>query len=167
MSLAMEMQFLSNKQHTNTYEALREFILPFYKSVTLTIHGQALLCFRNISRGVQTIREVLGILVILRKIRLNIFFHQNKCYFNMCYNNATCRVGFTDKGYKCVCPAGYTGEHCGEGMRALYHKISRGFDVEFHWSAAWLWRAFKLMRKLRISLQARNLTFAFTRVTST
>ena len=69
MSLAMEMQFLSNKQHTNTLrEALREFILPFYKSVTLTIHVQALLCFHNISRGVQTIREVLGILVILRKI---------------------------------------------------------------------------------------------------
>lgn len=179
----MEKQFLSNKQHTNTNEALREFILPFYKSVTLTIHVQALLCFHNISRGVQTIREVLGILVILRKIRLNIFFHQNKCYFNMCYNNTTCLVGFTDKGYKCVCPAGYTGEHCGEGMAsvhsndhvyfhmyasflyqfqscclmsskdsclvlfremtfpmnfkgALCHKISRGFDVEFHWSAA-------------------------------
>ena len=120
MSLAMEMQFLSNKQHTNTYEALREFILPFYKSVTLTIHVQALLCFHNISRGVKTIREVLGILVILRKIRLNMFFHQNKCYFNMCYNNATCLVGFTDKGYKCVCPAGYTGEHCGKGMATVH-----------------------------------------------
>ena len=120
MSLAMEMQFLSNKQHTNTYEALREFILPFYKSVILTIHAQALLSFHYISRGVQTIREVLGILVILRKIRLNIFFHQNKCYFNMCYNNATCLVGFTDKGYKCVCPAGCTGEHCGEGMATVH-----------------------------------------------
>ena len=29
--------------------------------------------------------------------------------------------------------------------RALCHKISRGFDVEFHWSAAWLWRAFKFL----------------------
>ncbi|PFX15514.1 Protein HEG-like 1 [Stylophora pistillata] len=30
----------------------------------------------------------------------------------MCYNNATCLVGFTDKGYKCMCPPGYTGDHC-------------------------------------------------------
>lgn len=37
---------------------------------------------------------------------------KNKCYFNKCYNNATCLVGFSDKGYKCICPPGYTGEHC-------------------------------------------------------
>ncbi|XP_022807921.1 uncharacterized protein LOC111344916 [Stylophora pistillata] len=37
---------------------------------------------------------------------------ENKCCFNMCYKNATCLVGFTDKGYKCVCPPGYTGDHC-------------------------------------------------------
>ncbi|XP_022807756.1 signal peptide, CUB and EGF-like domain-containing protein 1 [Stylophora pistillata] len=37
---------------------------------------------------------------------------ENKCCFNMCYNNATCLVGFTDKGYKCACPPGYTGDHC-------------------------------------------------------
>ena len=70
----MEMQFLSNKQHSNTYEALREFILPFYKSVTLTIHVQALLCFHNISRGVKAIREVLGILVILKKNKAKYIF---------------------------------------------------------------------------------------------
>ena len=33
----------------------------------------------------------------------------------MCYNNATCLVGFTDKGYKCVYQAGYKGEHCEKG----------------------------------------------------
>ncbi|XP_022809266.1 fibulin-1-like [Stylophora pistillata] len=37
---------------------------------------------------------------------------ENKCCFNVCYNNATCLVGFTNKGYKCLCPPGYTGEHC-------------------------------------------------------
>ncbi|CAH3157513.1 unnamed protein product, partial [Pocillopora meandrina] len=43
---------------------------------------------------------------------------ENKCYLNKCYNNATCLVGFTDKGYKCICPPGYTGEHC-EGNARL------------------------------------------------
>ena len=40
----------------------------------------------------------------------------------MCHNNATCLVGFTDKGYKCVYQAGYKGEHCekGEGYYALH-----------------------------------------------
>ena len=50
-----------------------------------------------------------------KKIKLSIFSHQNKCCFNMCYNNATCLVGFTNKGYKCLCPPGYTGEHCEKG----------------------------------------------------
>ena len=44
-----------------------------------------------------------------------ICFHQNKCCLSMCHNNATCLVGFTDKGYKCVCQAGYKGEHCEKG----------------------------------------------------
>ena len=49
-------------------------------------------------------------------------FHQNKCCLSMCHNNATCLVGFTDKGYKCVYQAGYKGEHCekGEGYYALH-----------------------------------------------
>nr|XP_058947139.1 uncharacterized PE-PGRS family protein PE_PGRS46-like [Pocillopora verrucosa] len=37
---------------------------------------------------------------------------ENKCSFNTCYNNATCLVGFTSKGYMCACQPGYTGEHC-------------------------------------------------------
>ncbi|XP_022807757.1 signal peptide, CUB and EGF-like domain-containing protein 2 [Stylophora pistillata] len=37
---------------------------------------------------------------------------ENKCCLNMCYNNGTCLVVFTDEGYKCVCPPGYAGDHC-------------------------------------------------------
>ncbi|CAH3164839.1 unnamed protein product [Pocillopora meandrina] len=29
-----------------------------------------------------------------------------------CQNNATCQSGFTFKGYRCLCPPGYKGEHC-------------------------------------------------------
>ena len=70
----MEMQFLSNKQHTNTYEALREFILPFYKSVTLTIHAQALLSFHNISRGGTNNQRGLRYLSYLKKNKAKYIF---------------------------------------------------------------------------------------------
>ncbi|CAH3146298.1 unnamed protein product [Porites evermanni] len=29
-----------------------------------------------------------------------------------CYNGGTCQSGFTVKGYRCLCPPGYTGERC-------------------------------------------------------
>ncbi|CAH3159163.1 unnamed protein product, partial [Pocillopora meandrina] len=29
-----------------------------------------------------------------------------------CDNNATCQSGFTLKGYRCLCPPGFEGEHC-------------------------------------------------------
>nr|XP_058969784.1 leukocyte tyrosine kinase receptor-like [Pocillopora verrucosa] len=44
---------------------------------------------------------------------------ENRCCLSMCHNNATCLVGFTDKGYKCVCQAGYKGEHCEKAFKAF------------------------------------------------
>ncbi|XP_066022495.1 EGF-like repeat and discoidin I-like domain-containing protein 3 [Pocillopora verrucosa] len=38
---------------------------------------------------------------------------KNSCdRFSLCQNNATCQSGFTIKGYRCLCPPGFDGEHC-------------------------------------------------------
>ena len=43
-------------------------------------------------------------------------FFQNACGKNLpCQNNATCQSGFTIKGYRCLCPPGFEGEHCEKG----------------------------------------------------
>ena len=41
--------------------------------------------------------------------------YQSKCIANPCKNNATCQSGFTDKGYRCLCSAGFKGQICDEG----------------------------------------------------
>ncbi|CAH3152036.1 unnamed protein product, partial [Pocillopora meandrina] len=41
----------------------------------------------------------------------------NVCGKNLpCQNNATCQSGFTIKGYRCLCPPGFEGEHCEEDI---------------------------------------------------
>ncbi|KAL9956971.1 hypothetical protein ACROYT_G038542 [Oculina patagonica] len=37
---------------------------------------------------------------------------KNFCVNNPCSLNGRCQTGFTDKGYRCVCSAGFTGKHC-------------------------------------------------------
>jgi len=31
---------------------------------------------------------------------------------NPCQNNGTCQAGFTNKGYRCLCTAGFRGHNC-------------------------------------------------------
>ncbi|XP_022804044.1 matrilin-2-like, partial [Stylophora pistillata] len=46
----------------------------------------------------------------------NYFYHaaESACVRNLCKNNATCQSGFTDKGYSCLCTAGFKGQNCDE-----------------------------------------------------
>ncbi|XP_022802882.1 uncharacterized protein LOC111340319 isoform X1 [Stylophora pistillata] len=37
---------------------------------------------------------------------------ENFCTSNPCSSNGRCQTGFGDKGYRCICSTGYTGEHC-------------------------------------------------------
>ncbi|PFX15215.1 Protein HEG-like 1 [Stylophora pistillata] len=39
---------------------------------------------------------------------------ESACVRNLCKNNATCQSGFTDKGYRCLCTAGFKGQNCDE-----------------------------------------------------
>ncbi|XP_066022523.1 uncharacterized protein [Pocillopora verrucosa] len=36
----------------------------------------------------------------------------NTCGQTPCQHDGTCQTGFTDKGYRCVCPKGYEGSNC-------------------------------------------------------
>ncbi|XP_068685613.1 protein kinase C-binding protein NELL2-like isoform X2 [Montipora foliosa] len=40
----------------------------------------------------------------------------NACDEPRCKNGGTCQSGFTDKGYRCMCPLGFTLAHCGQDI---------------------------------------------------
>ncbi|CAH3140748.1 unnamed protein product [Pocillopora meandrina] len=48
------------------------------------------------------------------------FYHgseaRSNCIANPCKNNATCQSGFTEKGYRCLCSAGFKGQTCDEDI---------------------------------------------------
>ncbi|PFX18692.1 Fibrillin-2 [Stylophora pistillata] len=37
---------------------------------------------------------------------------ENPCSSSPCFNNGTCQAGYTDKGFRCKCPLGFTGVYC-------------------------------------------------------
>lgn len=43
--------------------------------------------------------------------RLQVTF-QDACLNNRCKNNAACQTGFTERGHRCSCDAGFEGQDC-------------------------------------------------------
>ena len=54
-------------------------------------------------------------MIMIMKITTVCFFCQSNCVQNPCKNNATCQSGFTKKGYRCLCTAGFEGLICERG----------------------------------------------------
>ena len=48
-------------------------------------------------------------------IHVSSFWLQSACVKNHCKNNATCQSGFTEKGFRCLCTAGFKGQNCDQG----------------------------------------------------
>ena len=53
------------------------------------------------------------------------FRYFNRIPFNSspCLNNGTCQVGFTSKGFRCVCVPGYAGANCNGIVKFYYDPI--------------------------------------------
>ena len=66
------------------------------------------------------------IMMIMTKTMATVcFFCQSNCVQNPCQNNATCQSGFTKKGYRCLCTAGFEGPICERGKHNYYVDIVR------------------------------------------
>ncbi|KAL9974186.1 hypothetical protein ACROYT_G011197 [Oculina patagonica] len=42
---------------------------------------------------------------------------ENPCSSSPCLNNGTCQAGFTSKGFRCICRAGFTGTDCSQAYK--------------------------------------------------
>ncbi|KAL9974178.1 hypothetical protein ACROYT_G011189 [Oculina patagonica] len=42
---------------------------------------------------------------------------ENPCSSSPCLNNGTCQAGFTSKGFRCICRAGFTGTYCSQAHK--------------------------------------------------
>ena len=79
-------------------------------------------CTINVKRFVQSLFSCFyspHVCVQFLQFRFSIF-QQNLCSSSPCLNNGTCQVGFTSKGFRCVCEPGYAGANC-NGIVKLYY----------------------------------------------
>ena len=47
-------------------------------------------------------------------------FQQNPCSSSPCLNRGTCQVGFTSKGFRCLCVPGYAGANCSGTVKSSW-----------------------------------------------
>ena len=64
-------------------------------------------------------------IIIIMRVTTVFFFCQSNCVQNPCKNIATCQSGFTRKGYRCLCTAGFEGPICDRGKHNFYVDILR------------------------------------------
>lgn len=41
--------------------------------------------------------------------------YQSPCSNGACVENSICQAGYTNEGYRCICPTGFTGLSCSQG----------------------------------------------------
>ena len=75
--------------------------------------------------GVVDYQMIKMIIMIIITMTMVCFFFQSNCVQNPCKNNATCQSGFTKKGYRCLCTAGFEGPICERGKHNFYVDILR------------------------------------------
>ena len=54
---------------------------------------------------------------------------KSACDTAHCENGGTCQAGFTDKGYRCVCPPGFMFAHCKQSRKRKLLKRTFNFDI--------------------------------------
>ena len=59
----------------------------------------------------------------LRKTNKFSFFKQNLCSSSPCLNGGICQVGFTSKGFRCICRTGFPGTNCCPGIASVLYLL--------------------------------------------
>ena len=62
------------------------------------------------------------------------FLDQNPCSSSPCFNNGTCQAGYTDNGFRCKCPSGFTGAYCDNGNWIQNCKVDSILNVTIGYS---------------------------------
>ncbi|XP_078351768.1 uncharacterized protein LOC144636431 [Oculina patagonica] len=52
------------------------------------------------------------------RLRFTFLAIENHCSSSPCLNNGTCQAGFTSKGFRCICHAGFSGTNCHEAAKS-------------------------------------------------
>jgi len=55
---------------------------------------------------------------------------ENMCSSNPCLNNGKCQAGFTSKGFRCACHAGFTGANCYQAIDCVCTEGQTYFTVD-------------------------------------